>query len=67
MGVCQILCVSFFPFGIEGRMWDVIVLIPDHYLSIYFSKIKICDKRDDFGIDIVNVNMKYSIFYKHPY
>ena len=23
--------------GIEGGMWDVIVLIPDHCLSIYFS------------------------------
>ena len=31
--VCQI---SSFPFGIEGGMWDVIVLIPDHCLSIYF-------------------------------
>ena len=25
-------------FGIEGRIWDVIVLIPDHCFSIYFSK-----------------------------
>ena len=22
-------------FGVEGRMWDVIVLIPDHCLSVY--------------------------------
>ena len=29
------MCPSF-PFGIEGGMWDAIVLIPDHYLSIYF-------------------------------
>ena len=30
-------CVSpSFPFGIEGEMLDVIVLIPDHCLSIYF-------------------------------
>ena len=36
VGVGQI-CVCFsFPFGIEGGMWDVIVLIPDHCLSIYF-------------------------------
>ena len=27
-----------FPFGIEGGMWDVIVLIPDHCLIIYFAK-----------------------------
>ena len=31
------LCPSF-PFGIEGGMWDVIVLIPDHNLSIYFDE-----------------------------
>ena len=44
-----LLCVSFvkfikfsvcpsFPFGIEGGVCDVIILIPDHSLSIYFSK-----------------------------
>ena len=27
------VCPSF-PFGIEGMVWDVIVLIPDHCLSI---------------------------------
>ena len=32
VGICQI-----FPFVIEGRMWDVSVLIPNHCLSIYFS------------------------------
>ena len=26
-----------FPFGIEGRMWDVIVLIPGHCFSVYFD------------------------------
>ena len=45
-----VLCVSFvnvyqilsnfmcpsLPFGIEGEMWDVIVLIPDHCLSFYY-------------------------------
>ena len=35
VGVCQILCQSF-PFGVEGKMWILIVLIPDHCLSIYF-------------------------------
>ena len=34
------VCPSF-PFGIEGRMWVVIVLIPDHYLSIYFTSLSI--------------------------
>ena len=34
VGVYQILCVSFFPFSIEGRMLVVIALIPDHCLSV---------------------------------
>ena len=29
------VCLSF-PFGFEGGMWDLIILIPDHCLSIYF-------------------------------
>ena len=29
------VCPSF-PFGTEGGLWDVSVLIPDHCLSIYF-------------------------------
>ena len=29
-------CVYPFPFGIEGGMWDVIVLIPDLCISIFF-------------------------------
>ena len=37
VNVYYILCVCFFPVGIEGGMWFVIVLIPDHCLSIYFS------------------------------
>ena len=30
------VCPSF-PYGIEGGIWDVIVLIPDHCLSVYFK------------------------------
>ena len=28
---------SYFPFGLGGRMWDLIVSVPDHCLSFYFS------------------------------
>ena len=28
---------SYFPFGFEGRTWDLIVSVPDHCLSFYFS------------------------------
>ena len=35
VNVYQNLCVCHsFLFGIEGGMWDVIALIPDHCLSI---------------------------------
>ena len=27
---------SYFPFDFEGRMWDLIVSVPDHCLSVYF-------------------------------
>ena len=28
---------SYFPFGFGGRMWDLIVSVPDHCLSFYFD------------------------------
>ena len=37
VGVGPILCVFSFLFGFEGGMWDVIVLIPDHGFSIFFT------------------------------
>ena len=29
--------VSYFPFGFKGRIWDLIVSVPDHCLSFYFT------------------------------
>ena len=34
-------CVCPFPFGIKGRLWDVIVIIPEHCLSFYFTNFLI--------------------------
>ena len=34
VNVCEL--VSSFPFGFDGGMWVLIVLIPDRCLSIYF-------------------------------
>ena len=31
-----IVCVPF-PFGVQGRMWNLIVSVPDHCLFIYFT------------------------------
>ena len=28
---------SCFPFGFEGRIWDLIVSVPDHCLCFYFD------------------------------
>ena len=35
----QVCVCPSFPFGIEGRMWDVIVLTPDHCLFIYLVTV----------------------------
>ena len=32
----SIYVFSYFHFGFEGRMWDLIVSVPDHCLSFYF-------------------------------
>ena len=33
----QFMYLVISPFGFEGRMWDLIVSVPDHCLSFYFS------------------------------
>ena len=33
----SIYVFSYFPFGFEGRIWDLIVSVPDHCLSFYFK------------------------------
>ena len=33
----SIYVFSYFPFGFEGRMWDLILSVPDHCLSFYFT------------------------------
>ena len=37
----SIYVFSYFPFGFEGRMWDLVVSVPDHCLSFYFTSLKI--------------------------
>ena len=40
----SIYVFSYFPFGFEGRIWDLIVSVPDHCLSFYlfFSRCGSC-------------------------
>ena len=35
---CQLVC--FLPFGVEGRMWDMIVFVPDRRFSSYLTAFK---------------------------
>ena len=35
----SIYVFSYFPFGFEGRVWDLIVSVPDHCLSFYFPEL----------------------------
>ena len=46
----SIYVFSYFPFGFEGRIWDLIVSVPDHCLSLYFVvySIDFVDLRVDF-------------------
>ena len=37
----SIYVFSYFPFGFEGRIWDLTVSVPDHCLSFYFAHGKI--------------------------
>ena len=34
---CQFMHLVIFPFGFEGKMWDLIVSVPDHCISFYFT------------------------------
>ena len=34
---------SYFPFGFEGRIWDLIVSVPYHCLSFYFDDAKLLE------------------------
>ena len=35
---CQLMYLVVSVFGFESRMWDLIVSVPDHCLSFYFTK-----------------------------
>ena len=56
------VCPSF-PFGIEGGMCDVSVLIPDHCLSIYFSRHIVFLFEMNFQRSFED-SENYQIFYK---
>ena len=36
---CQFMYLVISLFGFEGRIWDLIVSVPDHCLSFYFTAL----------------------------
>ena len=38
VGCRQFMCLVVSLFGFEGRIWDLIVSVPDHCLSFYFPE-----------------------------
>ena len=46
----SIYVFSYFPFGFEGRMLDLLVSVPDHCLSFYFLYLHTGQSTSHFGI-----------------
>ena len=45
---CHFYVFSYFPFGFEGRMWELIESVPDHCLSFYFVSLLLCPDWTNF-------------------
>ena len=43
----SIYIFSYFPLGIEGRIWDLLVSVPDHCLLFYFQMSNVFFKSVD--------------------
>ena len=44
--VLSVYVFSYFPFGFESRMWDLIVSVPDHCLTFYFvGPVKLAEQQ----------------------
>ena len=46
-----------FPFGFEGRMWDLVVSVPDRCLSFYFTTVNNTDSTIKFSVATVKINV----------
>ena len=56
----SIYVFSYFPFGFEGRIWDLIVSVPDHCLSFYFPE----DMFSHGVVHISYVSYAYSVYFE---
>ena len=46
---------SYFPFGFEDRIWDLIVSVPDHCLSFYFGCSLMMNSQSAIGLQEMSV------------
>ena len=46
----SIYVFSYFPFGFEGRIWDLIVSVPDNCLSFYLAYTHSADELNDYRV-----------------
>ena len=54
----SIYVFSYFPFGFEGRIWDLIVSVSDHCLSFYFIILSVYNKLIAYYLKYENWIMK---------
>ena len=69
-----LMCVSFmnfinlcssFPFSFDGGLWNLIVLIPDHSLSIYFSCLSdLASSPCTFGVHLASTGFLHTCWGK---
>ena len=53
----QFMYLVIFSFRFEGRMWDLIVSVPDHCLSFYFTKD--CIKHDLLQTQVLVLQLNF--------
>ena len=56
----SIYVFSYFAFGFEGRIWDLIVSVPDHCLSFFFVCSADRSKNTD-ALEMDGLKQKYTI------
>ena len=67
----QFMYLVISPLGFEGRMWDLIVSVPDHCLSFYLAYLcgtlcylavfSMTSVFSHFGLEVLVVNLFYEI------
>ena len=55
----SIYVFRYFPFGFEGRMWDLIVSVPDHCLSFYFKEGRSGYSKHNFFFRLIKILLLY--------